>query len=88
MNTRRIVEGVSMKELAIIKDINIGMRDCHKPIIWFTTESLSGSALQVIEDIAGFIRKANCHELSDLNGKPCVVETEGFSCKFVEVYKS
>lgn len=88
MNTRRIVEGVSTKELAFIKDINIGMRDYHKPIIWFTTESLSGSALQVIEDITGFIRKADCHKLSDLNGKPCVVETSGMSCVFVEMYKS
>ena len=77
-----------MKELAIIKDINIGMRDYHKPIIWFTTESLSGCALQVIEDIEDFIRKADCHTLSDLNGKPCIVETTGLSCKFVEVYKS
>ena len=75
------------EELAIIKHIDIGLRDVGKPVIWFETSGLHGSALQVISDIEQFIIDAKCKSLSDLEGKPCVVEEDGMFVRFVRVFK-
>lgn len=64
----------SVQELAIIRDIHVGMRDCSKPVVYFTVDMLFGSSLQVIEDIPAFIRETGCYKLEDLEGKACVVE--------------
>lgn len=50
------------------------MRDCSKPVVYFTVDLLFGSSLQVIEDIPAFIRETGCYKLEDLEGKPCIVE--------------
>lgn len=64
-----------MEELAIIKDINTGIRDTNQAICWFTIEALSGSSLQIIsiEQMVKLINESQCYKLSDLNNKPCIV---------------
>ena len=75
------------EEIAIIKDINIGLRDVGTPVIWFEVQALHGSSLQVIDSnqILDFIKEAKCNKLSDLNGKPCIIRSEGNTMKFMEV---
>lgn len=74
----------SVQELAIIRDIRVGMRDCSKPVVYFTVDVLSGSSLQIIEDIPAFIRETGCYKLEDLEGKACVVEkTSDWMIKYV-----
>ena len=62
------------EELAIIRDIHVGMFDCSKPVVYFTVDLICGSSPQVIEDIPAFIRETGCYKLEDLEGKPCIVE--------------
>lgn len=73
-----------VQELAIIRDIHVGMRDCSKPVVYFTVDLLFGSSLQVIEDIPAFISETGCYKLEDLEGKACVVEkTSNWMIKYV-----
>ena len=78
----------SVQELAIIRDIHVGMRDCSKPVVYFTVDMLFGSSLQVIEDIPAFIRETGCYKLEDLEGKACVVEkTSDWMIKYAYLKK-
>lgn len=36
-----------MEELAIVKGVGFGMRDCSNPVLWFGVETLHGGSLQV-----------------------------------------
>lgn len=77
-----------VQELAIIRDIHVGMRDCSKPVVYFTVNLLFGSSLQVIEDIPAFIRETGCYKLEDLEGKACVVEkTSNWMVKYAHLKK-
>lgn len=76
-----------MLELAKIKGINVGMRDCNQPVIWFEVVSLSGNSIQVIDNISGFIKNAGCYKLSDLEGELCVIETDDLTQKFIKIFK-
>jgi hypothetical protein len=75
------------EELAIIRDIHVGMRDCSKPVIYFTVDLLFGSALQIIEDIPEFIRETGCYKLEDLEGKPCIVERSNLGVRYSRIKK-
>lgn len=72
------------EELAVIKDIQVGMRDAGSPICWFSVEVLYGTSLQVIsiKEMEELIKSSECYKLSDLNGKLCIVETDGYKVKF------
>lgn len=75
------------EELAIIRDIHVGMRDCSKPVLYFTVDLLFGSALQIIEDIPAFIRETGCYKLEDLEGKPCIVERSNLNVRYSRIKK-
>lgn len=77
------------EELGIINNINVGMRDCSYPICFFQVDCLGGSSLQIIsiEEMTKLIQDSYCYKLSDLNGKPCIVETDGWQTKFLRIKK-
>lgn len=76
------------EELAIIKDIHIGVRDIGKCICWFTVDILSGGALQVItvDEICNEMNRCSIYKLEDLNGKPCIVSRNGNLIKFKKLH--
>jgi hypothetical protein len=80
---------MSNEQLAIIKDINVGVRDFDYPICWFTVEIINGAALQIlsIAEMEKIIKDSQCYTLKDLNGKPCIVEVDGNSVKFKSIKK-
>lgn len=63
------------EELAIIRNINCGVRDTNKPICWFEVETISGSALQIVSlsQMGSMIDQAQAYSLQDLNGRGCIV---------------
>jgi hypothetical protein len=67
-----------MRQLGIIKDINVGVRDVSKPICWFTVDILSGSSLQIISISAmvDLLERHSVYKLQNLNNKPCEVEVK------------
>jgi hypothetical protein len=64
------------EELGMIKDVNVGVRDTNRPILWFTVALLNGDFLQVLTwvEAEALIRQSQVYSIKDLNGKPCVVE--------------
>ncbi|KKL25949.1 hypothetical protein LCGC14_2400170 [marine sediment metagenome] len=65
------------KQMAIINEVGIGIRDVGKPVLWFTTTLVDKTAaLNVFSwEKAGEIIKAyGLYEVHSLNGKPCEVE--------------
>ena len=77
-----------MEVLAIIKDVNIGMRDCNEPVLWFTTHtSECSAALQVFNwvEAGKLIKDAKVYSVNNLEGKACFVEKDGWLLKFIRV---
>lgn len=72
------------EELGLIDGIHVGMRDVGQPCCYFQVTTLHGVSLQIvsIDDMLKMIVDANAYKLEDLNGKPCVVETDGSLVKF------
>lgn len=66
------------EELATIKDVGIGMRDCNSPVLWFTVEMLHGAALQVFqwEQAAQVIEEFGVYDARNLEGRACVVTVD------------
>ena len=77
-----------MKTLAIIRDVGFGLRDCGRPILWYTAESDGWGALMVVglSEIEDFLKKANCYDIKELEGAPIVVDVEGTSIRFVRFF--
>ena len=79
------------KQMAIIKDMGIGLRDIGSPCIWFTTYiSECSAALQVItgkDQIYEFIKASGAKDISDLEGEPCWVEADNSTIRFLELIK-
>lgn len=75
------------EELAIIKDVHIGVRDTDSCICWFTVELLSGASLQIIsiDQLRKLINRHHIYKLEDLNNKPCIVSIDGNLVKFVDL---
>ena len=75
------------EELAMIKDISFGCRDRDHCALWFTVELLHGAALQRLGfgDAITIIEKHNITDINHLNGKLCIVETDGTDVKFKEL---
>jgi len=76
-----------MEQLAIIKDVNVGIRDVGYPICWFSVEMIAGGALIVItiKEMEKILKDHSIYKLQDLNNKPCIVETNGNIVKFLRV---
>ena len=73
------------KQMAIINEVGIGLRDTAKPILWFTVHLLDGRAalnLFTWEQAAEIIEEYGLEEVSSLNGKPCQVEVEDGMMKY------
>lgn len=78
------------EQLAVIKGVGAGMRDAPYPILWFNVYVSDGvAALQCIPwDEAGkLVKKEGIHEIHELEGKPCYVETDGMTIKFLRLAK-
>ncbi len=69
------------EELMIIKGVGVGARDVGYPVLWFSVESEGTGALQVfrLDNPIAQTLLASVNEIHELNGKPCVVEREGFN---------
>lgn len=66
------------EEMAIINHVTVGLRDVDRPILWFDVSMLSGSALIAYEweDAGEFLRINKITNISNLEGKPCIVAIE------------
>jgi len=77
-----------MKTLAIIKDVGFGLRDCGRPTLWYTAESVGWGALMTVEfnEIENFLKKADCYDIKELEEAPIVVDVEGTRVRFVDFF--
>lgn len=74
------------KVLGIIRDARFGNRDIGRPCLYFTAETLDGSSLQILIDTAlEVIKESGVYEVSDLNGKGCVLESYEGIHRFVKL---
>ena len=66
-----------MKELAIIKGVGIGIRDCNAPVLWFSVEMLHGGALQIFpwNEARQVILDFSVRDVRDLEGRACIVDS-------------
>jgi len=77
------------EQLAIIRNVGIGMRDCSKPVLWFTAYTDEHSAsLQVFDwDTAReIIEAAGVYDAHKLEGWPCWVEVKDAFVTFKRVW--
>ena len=76
-----------IEELAILKDIHIGVRDTNHPCCYFIVDTLNGSASQIIsiEECVKLIKDTLCYKLEDLNNKPCIVNRKDNIILFVKM---
>jgi hypothetical protein len=77
------------KQLAIIKDVDYGLRDTNRPCLSFTvyTEAHIG-ALQIFSvqsQIDEILKDAGAKSIKDLEGKSCWVKCEGNTINFIEM---
>lgn len=66
------------KTIAVIKDIDIGMRDFDVPVLWFTACIPDGlSSLQILywDKAYDLIIESGVRSVFDLNGKLCWLDT-------------
>lgn len=78
------------KQLAIMKNVGIGMRDCHSPVLWFSAFISEGSAaLQVLnwDRAKDLIAKSGVYSVLELEGKSCWVNVGDNMIKFLELAK-
>ena len=69
-----------MKQLAIMKGVDFGLRDAGTPVLWFSTYiSECSAALQVLvgREIEIFLKDSGCYSIKELEGKSCWVECDG-----------
>jgi len=79
------------RQLAIMRNVGIGMRDTNAPCLWFdtqTTESIG--ALQVLSwaDAEQVIRKTGVYKVESLEGWPCWVEQDHGILRFIEAWRA
>lgn len=79
-----------MKQLAIMKGVDFGLRDVGIPVLWFSVYiSECSAALQVLagEEIKVLLKDAGCYSIKELEGKSCWVECESNHITFIEFAK-
>lgn len=80
----------SGERVAIIREVGYGLRDVGRPCLWFTTYlSEHSAAVQVLtgKQADQVIIDAGVRDVHDLEGKPCWVECEAGSVRFLRVWK-
>jgi hypothetical protein len=77
------------EEMAIISDIHVGIRDTNQVICWFTVTMIGSGSLQIIsiQEMVDLMQREGIYKLEDVNGKPCIVETDSGMCKFKRLLK-
>ena len=63
--------------MAVISAVGIGMRDMHRPGLWFTVHTDdSSAALQTLSwpEAGELIKNNNVTNVSDLHGRACFVD--------------
>lgn len=80
----------SKEEIGIIRDVGIGNRDAHFPCLWFmvyTSENMA--ALHVLSWVEAkkLVEDTGVYDVKDLEGRPCYVETNGMTTRFLRVWK-
>ena len=77
-----------MRELAVISDVGFGTQGTNGVYLRFTVNALGKVAeiTMAAEGAARFILKEDIHNVCDLEGVVCVVDT-GFVIRFVELFK-
>jgi hypothetical protein len=78
------------KELAIVRDPGYGMRDAHRPVLWFDVRFGEASgALQIFSqpEADKIIEDFGVRDVADLDGRPCFIEFDGMTVKFIKAAK-
>ena len=78
------------EEVAIIVKADFGVRDSDTAMLWWDAELLNGGAVLHCfwgQDALDRINDAQCYSVSDLNGKPIIVERDGNAAIFVRFWK-
>jgi hypothetical protein len=77
------------QELAVIDGVGFGMRDCPSCVLWFGVKMLVGGTLVImgVLEAVELIEKHHIREIQDLDGMPCIVESEGLggNVKFIDL---
>ena len=79
-----------MKQLAIIKGVGVGMRDCHNPVLWFSVYIGEGVGALIVLDwqrAERLIKTHGIHEVRDLEGQPCWVNCDQNKISFIDIAK-
>jgi len=78
-----------MKQLAIMRGVSIGNRDCGTPVMWFSTNFEHGGALQVLtwERARKVIAESGLSDFKELEGHACYVDVDGDTVKFLGIAK-
>ncbi len=79
------------KQLAVISEVGIGMRDNNFPCLWFTVHlSESEAALKVFpwEEAGEIIEDYGVRDAHDLDGKACWVEVADRIVMYVGAFKA
>lgn len=77
-----------MRKLAIIKGVGYGNRDVGIPVLWFTVNPDESSAsLQVFgkDESYKIIRDSGVYNILELNNKPCWVEIDKNTIRFISI---
>ncbi len=70
---------MATEEMAIIDgDVHFGPRDVGRPVLWFSTKSMNGGTLQVIEmsEIPTFLEEAGVRDIKELSGRAVVLSVD------------
>jgi hypothetical protein len=79
-----------MRKMAIMKGVCFGMRDCNKPVLFFSTYISEGSAaLQVLDVISAckLISDYGVYDIKNLEGKACWVNADDSTITYLEACK-
>ena len=77
--------------MAIIKNLGVGIRDTHQACLWFEVYiSENGTSLQILfgKVMLDFIKAADCYNILAMEGKPCWVDVDRGSMKFLRLWKN
>lgn len=78
------------RQLAIMKGVTLGCGDIGIPCMWFSTYiSENVAALQVLswEQAKELIKVSGMADAKTLEGKPCWVDVDNMTIKFIEYAK-
>ena len=78
------------KQLAIIRGVGFGMRDCHVPTLWFSVhwdECLGALQCFQGQQLIDLVKVAGFYDIQRLEGQPCWILVEGNLVTFVGLAK-